>query len=374
MNKLLPSQNPPADLKVEDVPMFVTMGFDDNGHSGLISPEKIEGMNWASTFFSSLKNSGDGNEKTFDKTNGSCSFYYTTQYISGESEEPAKLVRESWFNAVKAGHGIGCHTDHHYEGGEFSKDQWKNEIETCLDKLTTPYSTEDNTTAGVGAKREDIIGFRTPFLEYNDNTFKAVKDAGFIYDCSIEEGFAIDQDGRNFYWPYTLDEGAPGNIYSSAIESDLEKVSPQKGLWEFPAYAIITPPDDLCEKYGVESGFRDRIKLRDEEDCFSVLDGKITGFDYNALVSFKMNKQEWLATLKYTLDLRLDGNRAPMLYGGHTDVYADGYDICPNITVEERREVLEAFFTYAISKPEVRVVKIEDILEWMKSPVKLGSQ
>jgi hypothetical protein len=367
MDKLLPSQNPPANLEVSQVPMFVTMGFDDNGHSGLIKDQGLEGMEWATQFFSSLQNhTGNSNSATFDGESGTCSFYHSTQYICGGSDEPSELVRESWKNALDAGHGIGCHTHNHKDGSQFSVGDWKNEIDECLENLTKPFSKEVG-DFGIGAKKDEIIGFRTPFLAYNDNTFIAVKDTGFSYDCSLEEGSQPNQDGTNFFWPYTLDEGAPGNLYDSENDDDIELVAPQAGLWEFPAHAVICPPDELCEKYGVEKGFRAKMKLAQPE-YFSVEDGKITGLDYNCLAEFNMNKTEWLATLKYTLDLRLTGNRAPLTFGGHTDVYATGYDICPNITIAERREVIEQFFGYALTKKDVRVVSVEKILSWMKNP------
>ena len=65
---------------------------------------------------------------------------------------------------------------------------------------------------GPGVTEEDIFGFRTPFLKYNNATFEALQAEGFVYDCSIEEGYQPDHDGTNYYWPYTLDEGSPGCV------------------------------------------------------------------------------------------------------------------------------------------------------------------
>ncbi len=56
-DKVLPSQNPPGNLKAKQCPQFVTIGFDDNSKSGLDEkdptkiPDNPEGMLWrASTF------------------------------------------------------------------------------------------------------------------------------------------------------------------------------------------------------------------------------------------------------------------------------------------------------------------------------------
>ncbi len=85
-----------------------------------------------------------------------------------------------------------------------------------------------------------------------------------------------------------------------------------------------------------------------------------------------MTKAEFIAVLKYTLDLRLQGNRAPFTFGGHSDVYTDAYNICPNITPQERREAVEEFFQYALTKPEVVVKRVEDIVKWLENPTPLS--
>ncbi len=370
MIKVLPSQEAPKNLSVEEVPLFVTMGFDDNAHSGFVSEDKIEGMRWASEFFASLENpKGTGSKSTFDGEKGSCSFYHTTKYIHGESDEPSILVRKSWFEADKNGHETGCHTRNHIAGGDFTVEEWLSEMTQCNADLSKAYSTDDG-DFGIGITQERIAGFRTPFLDYNNETFQAIKKIGFRYDCSLEEGGQEDQDGTNFLWPYTLDEGSPGNKFTYE-DGETPLVDPVPGLWEAPAHMVICPPDDKCEEYGIEPGFRDRLEKL-EPEIFKADNGKITGLDYNCLAMFNMNAKEWLATLKYTFDLRVQGNRAPFLFGGHTDVYATGYDICPNITIEERREVIEEFFAYVLTFSFVRVVSVNKVLDWMENPTALS--
>ncbi len=352
MDRRLPSPLPPAGIAVEQAPLFVTMGFDDNGHSGLVDPALCEGMRWVSEFFAGLRNP--------DGSAGSCTFYHAGHYITEAQEEPVALVHQSWLQAIEAGHGLGCHTQNHRHGREFSAAEWCAELNEVMDRFTAPVA-----EGGLGVAREAVVGFRTPFLEYNDNTFATIVQMGFHYDCSIEEGFQPDQDGTNFLWPYTLDEGSPGNRWSVA-EDDAKPVGSHAGLWEMPSHCVIAPPDELCEQYGIPVGFRE--KLYALHDWFNPADGKITGLDYNCVVLFAMTAPEWLATLKYTFDLRRKGNRAPMLFGGHSDVYATGYDWAPNITIADRREVIETFFSYVLQFPEVRVDSVEKVLQWMRNP------
>ena len=77
---------------------------------------------------------------------------------------------------------------------------------------------------------------------------------------------------------------------------------------------------------------------------------------------------EVVATLKYTLDLRLEGNRAPFMFGAHSDTYSSEGESTPGATLEERQEAIEEFIQYALEKPEVRIVPIRDILSWMRDP------
>ena len=353
-----PSPLPPANLSPEEVPQFVTFGFDDNAHSGLVT-DTLEGVAWASHLFASLTNS--------DGTKGSCSFYLTTKYITKDhAEEPTDLVKKAWRDALSAGHDVGNHTHNHHWGQEFTKEQWLNEITTAQEILTTEVGTPHNLSP-------QNIGFRTPFLGYNNATIAAVHATGFCYDCSIEEGSQEDQDGTNFLWPYTLDNGSPGNKYDNHTSNgEIPLVGNYPGLWELPSHMVIAPPDKLCEHYGIDKGFRQRLDeykhTTDPDNEFNIADGKITGLDYNCLVMFGMNKAEYLGTLKYTLDLRLQGNRAPFTFGAHSDVYATGYDICPNITIAERREAVEEFLAYAQSKPQVVIASGKNIIEWMENP------
>jgi peptidoglycan/xylan/chitin deacetylase (PgdA/CDA1 family) len=327
-------------------------------------------MAWASALQEGRVNPNVGNVRNYDGTPITMSFYMTSVYVDVWMSESPTFVKRAWRAAYNAGHEIANHTHNHNHGAAFTPDQWGTEVDTCTTWLTQPFDANEsdfmpNANAGIGVPREEIYGFRTPFLEYNQNTLATVLDRGFWYDCSIEEGFQIDQDGRNFLWPYTLDGGSPGHdiLVSWGLKSP---IAVYPGLWELPVHAVIVPPDDACERYGVPSGLRTRLNAL--HSWFDVEGGKITGFDYNLWVSFAMSKAEFLATLKYTLDLRLEGNRAPFMFGTHSDYYSSKYTGASRSTPQERREAIEEFLDYALTHEVVRVVSHKQILDWVRNP------
>jgi hypothetical protein len=364
-DNVAPSADPPCGLLPGQVPQFVSIGFDDNAYSGLEGTNGTGGMTWATDMIAERTNP--------DGSPARLTFYMTSTYIEIWNSESPTFLKRAWHTAMEDGNEIGNHTVGHLHGSGFSEGQWTTEIENCIESLTKPFDPNESNfspdaSKGIGASAEDIIGFRTPFLEYNDATLSVVKDLGFRYDCSIEDGYQYEQDGTNYLWPYTLDNGSPGHEILVKWGSKAP-ISPHPGLWELPDHPVIVPPDDRCEEYGVPPGLR--AKLQSVQSWFDVEAGKITGFDYNLWVSFRMTKAEFLATLKYTLDLRLEGNRAPFMFGAHTDYYSSKYTAVPNASLAERQQAIEEFLDYALSKSEVRVESNANILAWVRNPVPL---
>jgi len=333
------SQKPPCGLTPAQVPQFVAIGFDDNGQVG--------GMTWAVDML---------------KNRGKASFFLTCTYMQAAA----------WKAAYLAGHEIGNHTVTHATDRNVGLSRWLQEMTDCNTYITSQ----------LGVPAEEVVGFRTPFLKYANDTLKAVKQVGFRYDTSIEEGYEWDdtanasQDGTNFFWPYTLDGRSPGHTTQVSWGEGLVEIEPHAGLWELPVYAVVVPPDEKCQQYGVESGLRTRLKQR--QTWFDVNGGLITGFDYNLWAStsvggFAMTKAEFVATLKYTLDQRLAGNRSPFLFGAHTDYYVASWNQNAAGTPSEtdRRAAIEEFLDYAKSKQEVEITTYKRVLEYVRNPTVL---
>lgn len=364
-DNVAPSANPPCGLSPAAVPQFVSIGFDDNAYSGIDGSAGTGGMTWATTMARSRTNA-DGSPVKL-------SFYLTSIYAEQWQSESPTFVKRAWHTALVDGHEVGNHTVGHQHGSAFDLAQWRTEIAGATATLVKPFDPDEvnfspDASKGIGAAASDIVGFRTPFLEYNDATLAAVKELGFHYDTSIEDGYQYEMDGTNYLWPYTLDGGSPGHEILVKWGSRAP-ITGHPGLWELPDHPVIVPPDDKCAMYGVPSGLRARLQAR--QSWFDVEAGKITGFDYNLWVSFAMTKAEFLATLKYTLDQRLAGNRAPFMFGAHTDYYSSKYTAVPNASLLERQQAIEELIDYARSKPMVRVTSNKQILDWVRNPVPL---
>lgn len=340
IEKLKPSQNPPGGLKPEEVPQFVAIGFDDN--------EQIPELQWISELSKKIKNS--------DGSNLSFSFYNNGKYTNALS---------TWKMLYDEGHEIGDHTFSHPNGHETDWSATPPKCKILLDQKDWEKEIDKNReflqSGGIDPK--DIVGFRTPFLEFTDQTFEGIKTRNYLYDCSVEEGYQSDQDPTNFFWPYTMEDGSPGDVVCAEGVEGRETIGSIPGLWQMPVYLMTVPADDLSEKYNFPKGLRDKVG---KEKPYIMKDQwKITGFDWN--LWYTDDGREWLescevlAILKYNFDLHYTGNRTPFMFGAHIDIY----------NTPERRECLESFLKYVLDHQDTKVTSIINILNWIRDPQKI---
>ncbi len=231
---------------------------------------------------------------------------------------------------------------------------------------------------GLGATH--VSGFRAPYLGFNDDMFTSLEQLGFAYDSSLPNCFAEDEDGTNCSWPYRLDAGSPdakalarhlGRMHPSI---KLPAIEPHAGMWELPVTTLIVPPDADAAKYVFKTGLRERIAKRAPlvyPSLYEASTGKITGLDYALLIDAGITGDEMRAILSYNLDLHLAGNRAPLIFVAHSHLYAfSGADDNPDTPSDADRAArwngLAAFITYALTKPDVRIVGTGDVLAWMQ--------
>jgi hypothetical protein len=240
--------------------------------------------------------------------------------------------------AYQEGHEAANHTDTHADTLQQNPDKavWTKEITTCNDYLV-----------GLGVPRGQIVGFRTPFLQQSEATFQVVVEQKFRYDSSIEHYYGVG----GFDWPYSLENGKDTTHCYLTRPNDK-----YPGLWEMPINEL------MLDTTGYSA---------------------VTGLDYNMWISKKMTRKQFVDVMKANLDIRLKGgtspaNRAPLLFGGHTDLYsrfnADA-NTAAAATVADRRAAVEEFIDYALSYDgAVRIVPYAEVLHWMQAPVGLDGK
>jgi peptidoglycan/xylan/chitin deacetylase (PgdA/CDA1 family) len=361
----------PGDFPVEQCPQFVFIGSDDCSEA--------EGVLWLVNFLEKQKNP-DGSPVLMN-------FFVNGRYAQNNYAGPDTTIKKTWNAWKKAfdmGHEIGNHTYSHWFNENFDSDREDPRL-LSFERWNAEIVANDLAiTANLGIPRNRIYGFRAPFLEYNRAAFEAATRRGFVYGSSIEEGMQPDQDGTNRFWPYQITDGAI--IDSMQAEWSTGKNDwgykgigkfPNSRMWEIPIYAYIVPHDSLASKYGFKKGLRARVKKN--VPWFDAETGNLTGFDFNMFApkawgGAAMKANECLATLKNTFDTHYRGNRAPMTLGMHSDYYVKSrdkdYKSAGNF--EQRRKIIEDFILYVLENEDVRFIRGNSLISWMRNPVPLG--
>ncbi len=349
------SMNPPGDIVAEDAPMFICFGWDDNAYA--------DGIKWFVDFTDTLRN-GDGSAVR-------STYFLTSKYgVEGgvAKNQTVDGIRAAWRDAYTKGNEIGNHTEAHIKdmAGATAEAYWEDAIVNCNTFLTTI----------LGIPREEIVGFRAPFLAYGNATMETLKKHGFRYDCSIEAGFDwfSVQEGysdpelgwiadiayspskaggmKSLWWPYTLDNGpAKGATAKTNV-----KIA---GFWEIMVYVYHIAKEEINDFENVP----DELKVK----------ATTSGFDYNTWSDDLIEtKEDLLNTLKLEFHQRYKSNRSPLTVNAHTDYYSENYDPSKYKVKDHlaRRWAIEEFIKYVLQFDDVRIVPYNIMLDWMENPIK----
>lgn len=108
--------------------------------------------------------------------------------FSPDREDTILRLGEIWLAKLE-GHDIGSHACGHFDGGKWSAEDWKAEFTFFHETLKNAWQ-----NAGVGERepadwqrfvKEDIKGFRAPYLSAGSGLIKALEAHGFTYDASL---------------------------------------------------------------------------------------------------------------------------------------------------------------------------------------------
>lgn len=103
-----------------------------------------------------------------------------------------------WVNAAwQAGHEIATHTISHLSmDPDFTAG-----VGSIYDEIV---GMKDYLVAECGIPAEDVIGFRSPYLNHHPGYREALYKGGFLYDSTINEHWPMptSPSGRERIWPY----------------------------------------------------------------------------------------------------------------------------------------------------------------------------
>lgn len=277
------SPDAPGGLTPSETPQFIVITFDDALHQPAYDyTEKLLG---------------------YGHKNPNGAPLPVTYFISTEYTD---------YHTVQKRYAQGCeiavHTMSHTTSTKTDYDTWRAEILGCKEALSK--------YAQIPA--EEIVGFRAPFLQYNDASMNVLYDNGFLYESSITEKFGrLSTDGESYIWPYTFDNlGAQSHDVGEAPKRTYP------GLWEIPMWSYYVN--------GVQK----------------------------ASMDYPGGHAELLAMFKENFTKRYTGNRAPI-----------GVFLHPGwLSEDAHAAALNDFLTWAQQNDDVWVVTNHQLIQWMQDP------
>lgn len=186
-----------------------------------------------------------------------------------------------------------------------------------------------------GVPYEDMIGFRPPYLEINENVRNVLaNDPNIQWSSDFNHQYEVETLNNTQMWPFTMDSGVVKN-------SSLEYES-HPGFWEIPLNPIMSETFDPI--YSMDPG-----RITSGAEVPEPHDGDF--IPANDLMDLLVENFNGVYT----------SNRSPFAINFHTPwLLADGY-----------AEVLTEFLEYTKSFDDVYFVTFSELIEWMKNPVPL---
>ncbi len=176
----------------------------------------------------------------------------------------------------------------------------------------------------VGMASNQIAGFRAPDLEMNDAAWADLKTLEFTYDASLTETVENPPDIStgldSLVWPHTLDQGSGTSCTSGGCPDSL-----LPGLWSIPLWEFY---DSLWNVWGAMD--------------------PAAGYD-----------SVFQDILNYDFQMRYNGNRCPFGLFMHAG----------QLGIESRRKILTAFLVEKLKLPDVWMITMRGLIEWLRNPV-----
>eukprot|EP01083_Nonionella_stella_P283504 965041_1 len=263
LNNRMRSPIPPLNMSLNDIPMFLTITFDDALH-------------------------GPAHEKTqlimnhVNRNNEPIPLVY---FISNEFSDYS-LVQQRYLQGCE----FAVHTVTHTTNSQTDITKWYHEIKTSRELL--------HTHADIPIT--EVVGFRAPYLQGSDLSFQVLNGLKpkFLYDSTVPSSLQNDL----FDWPYTFDIYEQDLIYS--VGQGPKQSYP--GLWEVPMYSLYK---DFPNK---------QKKNKKNKQAYDIMDYTTTNQANQA------NYTLMLQSFKDNFMHRMNTNKSPMgLYFHSSWLYTD---------------------------------------------------
>lgn len=265
-----------------------------------------------------------------------------------------------------------------FAGQDLSKDGWKGVLGLSSEEL--------NLSLGVEIANNNLFGFMAPnvfhlsectfknsYSYYSDNSrnmnsqlFYALKELGYEYDNSIEDGWQSYRDSTNFLWPYTTDNGTPWSTYAKLNGIRVNMDSLPAGVWEIPNNVLIVPPTIRQSVYDKRKQMNDQIanpQVLETYNEWITKGAKISASDISTWIVYGMTADEWLQTMKYNVNHRKNFNKAPMHYRGQTKVYTPMIDYS-DLTSDFHRASFGQIIDNNWSSCTTRIQAMDEFVDW----------
>ena len=205
--------------------------------------------------------------------------------------------------ALSEGHEMGSHAVSHWSGKAWTFAEWNTELKSwftiVLDAAKFNHATEQEVPK-INLTRDDVKGFRAPYLDFNTDMQRALADNGFHYDTSDTAPMSN--------WPTRL----------------------SNGVWSFPLAELPVRN-------------RGRKVLSMDYNFYFMQTKDTTVTDQHRLLEFEDEMYDTYMNYFWT---NYAGNRAPLNIGHHFTQYSGG----------AYWRALKRFASEVCGKPEVRCV------------------
>ncbi|MEB2842972.1 polysaccharide deacetylase family protein [Endobacterium cereale] len=105
-----------------------------------------------------------------------------------QTKEEARIRLGHVWQAKLEGNEIASHTCGHFDGGEWTMQQWMQELTTFRNVLSNAWAANDAAEQEPAGWQDfvktGIRGFRAPYLSQSPELMKAERQSGFVYDAS----------------------------------------------------------------------------------------------------------------------------------------------------------------------------------------------